>query len=205
MKNRNFIKNSIFGLLPFSLMLGALFGVDFSPAKKVDAYDGQKLDVMPVIDLNDSSDADIKSYYSALNSFEDEERKGTNLLKNLKPILSNNQVYYSYDKNGGENIFKIYEISDRDWNKSPADEITNGTYDAQSNTISNYRFHVTDSQEDDRNPYLHALYVDRTTAAKEEAKQMRAWGKHTIDEAYSINREHIWPKSHGFDDEEVGY
>jgi Cof subfamily protein (haloacid dehalogenase superfamily) len=41
------------------------------------------------IDLNDNSETDIRSYYSSLNSLSASERTGTNLLKNLKPILQN--------------------------------------------------------------------------------------------------------------------
>ena len=66
------------------------------------------------IDLNDSTESEIRSYYSSLDSLSASERNGTNLLKNLKPILQDFD-YYSYD-----NVWKIYEITDRDWNLSPA-------------------------------------------------------------------------------------
>ena len=49
------------------------------------------------IDLNDTSSSNIRSYYSSLNSLATSQRQGTNLLKNLKTILKNNQKYYAYD------------------------------------------------------------------------------------------------------------
>ena len=47
------------------------------------------------IDLNDSTESEIRSYYSSLGSLSASERNGTNLLKNLKPILQDFD-YYSY-------------------------------------------------------------------------------------------------------------
>ena len=46
------------------------------------------------IDLNDCTDTEIRSYYAGLDSLSESQRQGTNLLKNLKPILSNNQKYH---------------------------------------------------------------------------------------------------------------
>ena len=48
------------------------------------------------INLNDTSASDIREYYASLNSLSASERQGTNLLKNLKPILKNGQKYFSY-------------------------------------------------------------------------------------------------------------
>ena len=153
------------------------------------------------IDLNDSTESDIRNYYSALNSLSETERQGTNLLKNLKPILKNNQKYYSYDS--GSNIWKMYEITDRDWVKSPASAISG--YNSSTNTISNYTYGSSVSSPGS-NPYLHALYVNRSVDNK-----MHAWKResdnttsHGNNKEWGIDREHIWPKSHGFEDEAQG-
>lgn len=69
---------------------------------KVEAYDKEKLTT--TIWLNDFSENDIRSYYSNLNSLDSSERTGTNLLKNLKPILFNGQKYYTYDGTAGKDI-----------------------------------------------------------------------------------------------------
>ena len=83
--------------------------------------------------MNANSEEEIRNYYSALDSLSEDERKGTNLLKNLKPILKNNQQYFKYD---GGNLWAMYEITDRDWEKSPASAIPG--YDASTNKITNY-------------------------------------------------------------------
>ncbi len=138
------------------------------------------------IDLNDSSSTEIRSYYSSLNGLSSNELKGTNLLKNLKPILKNGQKYYSYDYNYGSDIWKIYEIADRDWNKSPAETTTYGTYNSSTNKITGYQY-----GSNKNNPYLHALYVNR-----DADNQVRAYGDHT-QVGWGINREHVWAKSRG--------
>ena len=163
------------------------------------AYDKSSLPT--TINLNDYSDEDIRSYYSILNTLSSEERTGENLLKNLKPILSNNQKYYSYDVSNGKDIWKMYEITDRDWKKSPASEISG--YDASTNTITGYKYGESYSKPG-TNPYLHALYVNRGVT-----NEMRAWqynggneNNHGGNKEWYIDREHIWPKSHGFEDDE---
>ncbi len=143
------------------------------------------------IDLNDCTDAEIRSYYAGLDSLSESERKGTNLLKNLKPILSNNQKYYSYDSN--TKIWQIYEIADRDWVKSPASSITKGTYDPATNKITGYQYSTNSTYQSGNNPYVHALYNNRDLD-----NQAKAWGNHEQD-GWGINQEHIWAKSHGFD------
>lgn len=153
------------------------------------------------INLNDSPESTIRSYYSSLTSLPESERKGTNLLKNLKPVLSNNQVYFSYDGGSARtnSIWCMYEIIDRDWTKSPAADvsvssstsyISGASYNASTKTISGYKYGSS-------NPYLHALYVDRSYDSG-----VTAWGPHTPrTAAWCMEREHIWPKGHGFNAE----
>ena len=162
-------------------------------AHKVEAYDASSLPT--TIDLNDCNEQEIRSYYSNLNSLSVSERQGTNLLKNLKTILSNGQKYYNYDS--GSTVWQMYEISDRDWVKSPASSITYGTYNASTNTITDYQY-GTSNTNGKNNPYLHALYIDRDID-----HQVKAWGNHNQD-MWGINREHIWAKSHGFQAEGAG-
>ena len=137
------------------------------------------------INLNDATESTIRSYYSDLNALSNTEKQGTNLLKNLKPILKNEQKYVSYDS--GSAVWNLYEIADRDWDLSPASAIAG--YNSSTNTITNYVYGTSGD-----NPYLHSLYVNRDVT-----NQTRAWGDHTQTN-WGINREHVWPKSQGFED-----
>lgn len=163
-----------------------------SNAKKVDAYTPSSLPT--TIDLNDNSAANIRSYYSGLNDKSQSERQGTNLLKNLKPILKQNQKYLSYDS--GNSIWDVYCIVDRDWVKSPATSLpaAAGTYNSSTNMITNYKWGNNTSTYE--NPYLHILYFNR-----DKETVARAYGDHgnSVKNPTGINREHIWPKGAGFD------
>ena len=182
-------KNKVFALLLGSTFLASLVVLTPKSVNKVEAYNKDSL--ATTINLNDVSDDSIRNYYSNLNSLSESERQGDNLLKNLKEILKNNQKYYSYDANDA--IWQMYEIVDRDWKKSPATNITQGTYDVASNTITGYSYGSNANKKD--NPYVHALYVDRSID-----NPKTAWTVHNArGEAADIEREHIWPKGHGFE------
>ena len=173
----------------------SLYTVLSNSSQKVEAYSNSNLPT--TINLNDCSEQTIRSYYSSLNSLDVSERQGNNLLKNLKTILKNGQKYLSYDS--GNNIWDVYCIVDRDWNKSPASSLpaAAGTYNEATNTITNYNWGKNSSTYE--NPYLHALYYnrDKTTIAK-------AYGDHNTNTSTGINREHIWPKGAGFDTNGAG-
>ena len=156
--------------------------------KSADAYSTSTLPT--TIDLNDTSAANIRSYYSSLNSLATSQRQGTNLLKNLKTILKSGQKYYSYDS--GNAIWQIYEIADRDWSKSPASSTTYGTYNSGTNKITGYTY-GTSSSSSKNNPYIHALYINRNVT-----NQTTAWDDHQQTQ-WGINREHVWPKAEGFE------
>ena len=144
------------------------------------------------IDLNDSTETEIREYYSSLDSLSASERNGTNLLKNLKPILQNFD-YYTYD-----NVWKIYEITDRDWKLSPAiSDADNGiTFDSASNTYTKYSYLSNAKSDAPSNPYVHTLYrnVDENGSIV-EAGRIKEWGDHN---ATGTNREHVWCQSRGF-------
>lgn len=159
---------------------------------ETNAYSSSSLPT--TIDLNDNSESEIRNYYSSLNSLSASERQGDNLLKNLKNILKAGQKYYSYES--GTAIWQMYEISDRDWEKSPASEISG--YNASTNTISGYKYGSSVTGNQGTNPYIHALYVNRDVD-----NQVRAWDDHNQNQ-WGINREHIWPKSQGFEAEGAG-
>ena len=181
------------GTLTAVISLGAGLFINLSKnALSVGAYTVSDL-ASETIDLNDCTEQEIRDYYAGLNSLDISERQGTNLLKNLKPILSNGQKYYAY--NNDKRIWKMYEITDRDWEKSPASSTVYGTYDPIENKIYNYQYGDSASNSKN-NPYIHALYINR-----ELDNQTTAWDDHNQD-AWGINREHIWAKSHGFDDDE---
>ena len=184
-----------------ALSLATLSGFKHSHFEVARAYD--KASLPTTIDLNKVDDSDVRSYYANLNSLADSEKTGTNLLKNLKPILKNGQKYYQYDDNAGKDIWKMYEITDRDWDKSPASEISG--YNASTNIITGYSYGESESKKG-TNPYIHALYVNRDVDNK-----VRAWAvedgsrsSHGDNAEWCIDREHIWPKSHGFEDKGKG-
>ena len=147
--------------------------------QEVGAYSGSSLPT--TIYLKDNTDEEIRNYYSSVNG-----KKGNELLASLKTVLKTNQKYYGYDSSLGDNIWKMYEISDRDWEKSPASEISG--YDSSTNTITGYKYNTTD-------PYVRALYNNRDVP-----NQTTAWSSHgKRDNPWTIEREHIWPKSQGFE------
>ena len=170
-------------------LLTALFSFNFvkNEYQEVEAYNTSSLPT--TINLNDTSSSEIRGYYSSVNGL-----RGDNLLIALKTVLSTNQKYYSYDS--GDTVWKMYEITDRDWEKSPASTITYGTYNADTNTITGYQYGSNSSKKD--NPYVHALYINRDVE-----NESRAWGNHNQDQ-WGINREHVWPKSLGFETEGKG-
>ena len=175
-------------LTGFALTLGAFL----IPSNKAEESLGYTATNVPTtnIDLNDSSASTIRNYYSSLNNKSQSELQGTNLLKNLKTILKNGQKYFSYDSGNG--VWKMYEITDRDWTKSPASAISG--YNASTNKISSYTYGESTSSKG-TNPYIHALYHNRNVT-----NQARAWDSHgDRSNAWTIEREHIWPKSQGFE------
>ena len=182
------------GVLSIAAM-GMLIGAFAGQKHIYKEAQGYSTSTLPTtIDLNDTSAANIRSYYSTLNNLSTSERQGTNLLKNLKTILKNGQKYYSYDS--GDAIWQIYEITDRDWSKSPASSTTYGTYNSSTNKITNYTYGSNSNSKN--NPYIHALYINRNVT-----NQTRAWGNHNQDE-WGINREHVWPKAEGFETSGAG-
>lgn len=179
----------------FSLLFGVGFFVGENNQKVLETSAYSTSSLPTTIDLNDTSASDVRSYYSSLNNLSTSERQGTNLLKNLKTILKNGQKYYSYDS--GSAIWQMYEIIDRDWDKSPASSTTYGTYNSSTNKITGYTY-GTSSSSSKNNPYIHALYVNRDVT-----NETTAWDDHQQTQ-WGINREHIWSKSHGFDSSGAG-
>ena len=134
------------------------------------------------IKLSDCGESEIRNYYASLNSLSDSELQGENLLKNLKPILFN-MNYFSYD-----NVWKIYEITDRDWELSPKESITYGTYNNVSDSFENYQYGSNSSKKND--PYVRTLYRDYSL----ESAKVKNWDSHNTE----TNREHVWCQSRGF-------
>ena len=189
-------KRFLFCLSLAGLMSAGLSVVLISSSKDIKKVEGYSTSSLPTtIDLNDSSESTIRSYYSNLNNLSQSERQGTNLLKNLKTILKNGQKYYSYDS--GNAIWQIYEIADRDWEKSPASSTTYGTYNSSTNKITGYTY-GTSSSSSKNNPYIHALYINRNVT-----NQTTAWDDHQQTQ-WGINREHVWPKAEGFETSGAG-
>ena len=135
--------------------------------KAVRAVTGYKIDTQgsptlvttlpTTIDLNPVNASDVRSYYSSIAGLAENERKGTNLLKNLKNILYD-MNYFKYGGMSSPGVTYIYTITDRDWEHSPASAITTGTYDSTTNQITNFN-HKNEVGQD---PYIKMLYVDYT-------------------------------------------
>ena len=183
----------LLSLLPIAAV--ALVAPNFTKIEavevKAEASNYSTYTLPSTIDLNPVSETDIRSYYSALNG---KNYQGEDLLKALKPILKNGQRYHTYDKeNNGRKIWQAYEITDRDWELSPASSTTYGTYDSNTNTIKDYVYGTSKSNSKN-NPYVHAYYRNKGV----ESGYIKAWDDH---QATGINREHIWVKSRGFNAE----
>ncbi len=135
-----------------------------------------------VIYLNDNTDEEIKSYYVDAGV---EGLSGDELLVALKNKLQD-MTYYTYSAVGD-----IYLITERDWENSPASEIssTYGTYDEETNTIINYAF------DTDENPYIHMLYYDYSDGSLTHYTGDSSIGGST---RASFDKEHVWSQSHGF-------
>lgn len=180
-------------LLPAFLILPSALA--FSPkATAVSAGSGPTSGSLPStnITLKDNTDTEIRAYYEDLVDLPSSELTGTNLLKNLKPILQN-FTYYSYDA-----VWKIYEITDREWSLSPATGDTHSTtsYNAATQTYSKYVYGESNSSGGN-NPYVHTLYRNRDEyGVTVESGRIREWGDHTQNGG--TNREHVWCQSRGF-------
>lgn len=188
------MKLKVFSLSIMPLLALSSVGVAFASTSKksIDEVEAYSVRSVPTtIDLNASSDESIRDYYSELSSLDNSEKTGTNLLKNLKPILKNGQQYFSYGERATTAVWQAYEIVDRDWEKSPANEIPG--YNANKNIITGYVY-GTSNASTGSNPYLHTLYVNR-----DAENNTRAWGDHSQTN-YGINQEHVWAKARGFDD-----
>ena len=103
-------------------------------------------------------------------------------------------TYYSYD-----DVWQIYEITDRDWTLSPAaSDSTHGvTYNSSTNTFTSYTYGSND--DEGSNPYVHALYRDHTynsgNTGYVNGGEIKEWDDHTNS---GTNREHVWCQSRGF-------
>ena len=182
--------------IPIICVSALLAGTGFLTPKKAETVeattnyvvetDGCKEGTLPnKIYLDPVETNDVRAYYASLRNLSASERQGTNLLKNLKPILYN-MNYFKYGGISSSGVTYIYTITDRDWVNSPATSIVGGTYNSSDNTITGYN-HKT---EVDADPYVHMLYVDYslqpTTKFKKDASNP------------NFDKEHVWCQSRGF-------
>lgn len=120
------------------------------------------------VNVTDTSTANVRSYYSALNSLSTVQRSGTNLLTNLKPVLSSGHTDISY-----ADVWLYGKITERDWAQSPMTTTQLASYTLGSD-----------------NPYVHLLYRnDNGTSTAAHADDTHG---------SIIDREHAWPQSYGF-------
>lgn len=150
------------------------------------------VDSPTTIYLRDNTNEEIRDYYSDLDGLASSELQGENLLKHLKPILSENMVYYSYNQVGN-----IYVITDRDWTNSPVESLASGTYDSEEQTITKFSY----STEGNANPYLKLLYYDGYYEGNDTYKPIHYKGYGSVSTGAttsSFDKEHAWSQSHGF-------
>ena len=193
-------KRKLFTILALTVL--SISGISLSLSRKNEVvetkgYSSIKATDVTTINLKNRTLSEVKNYYKNLNGLSASDLKGTNLLKNLKPILKDGQLYFNYDSNS---LWDLYEITDRDWVKSPASAINGsgyGSYDSDTETITGYVYGKSNSNPGS-NPYVHALYVNRDVD-----NQTRAWGNHNQD-GWGINQEHIWAKANGFETSGAG-
>ena len=186
-----------------SVFAGTMFyALQPAEVKAGSDYDGWTSSTLPTtIDLNDTKESDVRSYYSSLNG---KKLSGENLRAALKPILMNGQIYSSYDIKSNNPIWRQYEITDRDWSLSPASDLNSssvGFYDAVTNKITDYKYGKSGSD-----PYCHLLYRNRTEAGSAvSGAETHAWSTHGAQgSVYGTDREHIWQKCRGFESSEAG-
>ena len=155
--------------------------------KKVDKP-VEALDKPSTIDLNDTEEEEIRNYYSYLETLDDSERRGMNLLKNLKYILVNNPSnpskpaqYFTYAQ-----VREIYRVTDRNWVASPKEDISG--YNEDDNKIYNFDY--------SENPYGYFYYRDDNFSNPHRLND-KVTSKEGTQQTL-LNQEHIWSKSHGF-------
>ncbi|MCR5348361.1 MAG: endonuclease, partial [Bacilli bacterium] len=193
-------KTILFSISAATLGLCALVGLSKQTPMEAKAGTGPtsgSISSKQTINLKDNTESEIRSYYSALNGLDASELQGENLLKNLKPILQD-FTYYTYD-----NVWKIYEITDREWSLSPASDTTYGTYDSTNNRIVDYQYGSNSNQKN--NPWIHTLYRNRDeNNVTIESGRIKEWAYDGMDsnkihsQTGGTNREHVWCQSRGF-------
>jgi len=156
-------------MIPLVIFTVSVFGPIFSHSQNFVEAEATSINV------TDTSETNVRSYYSTLNGLVTSQRQGNNLLTNLGPILKQNHSYVSYD--GTTGTWAYFKITDRDWNLSPL----------TSTQLANYTLSSSSSLDD---PYVHLLYRDDNGTAT-AAKYSDTHGTY-------IDREHVWPQSHGF-------
>ncbi len=135
--------------------------------------------------FRDLSKEEVKSYYSSLTP----GISGNDLLSSLQPILKNNQVKLKYESGSTKSSnWDGYYLLDRDWEKSPLtkEEITNQKYNTSDVWMdimySSYSIKVSK--------------INSGTFEWEENGQIKS--KQYNNGSVQFDREHVFPKSYGF-------
>ena len=175
------------GLASAAALLGGAFLLSANATEtKATGPQSSSIKSTQTINLNDTAESAVRTYYKDLNG---RNLSGTDLLKALRPILQD-FTYYSYD-----DVWQIYEITDREWNLSPASSTTYGTYNSSTNKITNYAY--GENADPKNNPYIHCLYRNLDSDGNTvESGRITAYGDHTQQGGF--NREHVWCQSRGF-------
>ena len=178
-----------------SLIACAFFSISLIVLQTNKESEIKAITIPTTINVKDTEEEDIRNYYSYLNSLGSNEKKGENLLKNLKYIIKNNPANPSYPSRyfTFSQDRSILKITDRNWAASPASSISG--YNQTTQKISSY-----DYSNDD--PYIYYYYRadNLTNPHKFSDKEYSSEGKSIT----LLNQEHLWSVSHGFDNKSSG-
>lgn len=184
--NINMNKKILTALVSSTMLFSGAFVLSLTN-KKVEQR-VEAIEKPSTIDLNDTEEEEIRNYYSYLEDLDDSERRGMNLLKNLKYILVNNPSnpskpaqYFTYGQ-----VREIYQITDRNWVASPAEDIDG--YDSEHNIIEGFKYN--------EDPYGYFYYRDDNFSNPHHLND-KITSKKGAQQTL-LNQEHIWSKSHGF-------
>lgn len=162
-------------------------------------FDGRAYDKNQQMDFTDSTEAEIKDYYDYDTMI---TKKGDALKSHLYNKISSNYYSVTYEK-----VWDWYKITDRNWDIS--NEIEPSSYKFKSETPDNYylyNLYYEEAANQDKNKAINngvnsykgvegQTYIDHVNKTKPKVPNKNGTGFAPI----SVDREHIWCKSVGFE------
>ena len=192
------MKKSLALLLILSNTLLCSFTND-KPQAKATGFDGRAYDKTQQMDFTDSTEAEIKDYYDYETMI---TKKGDDLKSHLYDIISSKYSSVTYDE-----ASKWYKITDRNWDIS--NEIEPSSYKFSLDTPDNYylyNLYYEEAANQDKNKAINndvngykgvigQTYIDHKNKTKPKVTNKNGTGYAPL----SVDKEHIWCKSVGFE------